>query len=341
MNCKLFHFLSICCLCIAFSLIALIACKHTHKQNYANMDQELANLCQQIDKNPDNAELYYLRASYYYWHKQIELAFDDARTAVKLNNKDSRYYVLFADLYFAQRETDQAEESLQKAIALDANNNEARLKLAELYYLLGMYTDCNAILDEAIKLKNHNPKAHLIRANCLKEAGDSTGYLRMLQLVLDQDPNEIQAYIGLGLYYQQQGNPLGLTYYQNALKVDPNNKNINFNLAQFYNDLGDINRAIEQYQILLNIDPNYLKALNNLGYIYLVKENRFDEAIAMFTKALEVDSTFLTAVVNRAIAFEEKGEYSYARQDYRYAQHLDPNCKLAINGLNRLDKLKK
>jgi superkiller protein 3 len=322
-------------------LFEFTACNHTPKQNYANIDKELAELCQQIDKNPDKAELYYLRASYYYRHKQIEPAFEDVRTAVKLNNKDTRFYVLFADLYFAQRETDQAEESLQKAIALDPNNNEARLKLAELYYLLGMYTESNATLDEAIKLKNHNPKAHLIRANCLKELGDSTGYLRMLQLVLDQDPKEMQAYMGLGMYYQQNGDPLGLTYYQNALQVEPNNKNINFNLAQFYNDLGDVERAIEQYQVLLNIDPNYVRALNNLGYIYLVKENRYDEAIAVFTKALDVDSTFIAAIVNRAIAFEEKKDYDFARQDYRYAQQLDPNCKQAINGLNRLDKIKK
>ena len=335
MNCKSFCILS----CIL--LFALTTCKHAPKQNYANMDKELAKLCQQIDKNPEKAELYYLRASYYYRHRQIEPAFEDARTAIKLNNKDARFYVLFADLYFAQRETDQAEEMLQKAIALDPNNNEARLKLAELYYLLSMYPECNTILDEAIKLKSHNPKAHLIRANCLKELGDTTGYLRMLQLVLDQDPKEIQAYIGLGLYYQQQGNPLGLTYYQNALQVEPNNKNINFNMAQFYNDLGDVERAIEQYKVLLNIDPNYVRALNNLGYIYLVKESRYDEAIAMFTKVLDVDSTFVIAVVNRAIAFEEKKEYDYARQDYRYARQLDPTCKPAIEGLNRLDKIKK
>jgi lipoprotein NlpI len=84
-----------------------------------------------------------------------------------------------------------------------------------------------------------------------------------------------------------------------------------------------------------------VRALNNLGYIYLVKESRYDEAIAMFTKALDVDSTFIIAVINRAIAFEEKKEYDYARQDYRYAQQLDPHSKPAINGLNRLDKIKK
>ncbi|MDR1346425.1 MAG: tetratricopeptide repeat protein [Bacteroidales bacterium] len=328
-----------------FAFLGLIfcfaACKHVPKQNYADMDKELAELCQQIDRHPDNAEYYYLRASYYYHHKQIEPALDDIRTAVKLNANDARFHVLFADLYFAQRETDQAEELLQKAIALDPNNNEARLKLSELYYLLGMYDDCNTALDEAVKLKNHNPKAYLIRARCLKEQGDTTGYLRMLQLVLDQDPKETQAYLELGLYYQQQHNPLGITYYQNALQVEPNNKNVNFNLAQFYNDLGDTERAIEQYKVLLNIDPDYMPALNNLGYIYLVKESRYDEAIAMFSRVIEIDSTFITAVVNRAIAFEEKKEYDYARQDYRYAQQLDPDCKPVINGLSRLDKIKK
>lgn len=332
------NFKKILILSFALSLIVL-SCKD-NKNKYKDLPKPLAELCLQIDKDPENGELYYKRAQYYYQNGFMDKGFDDATTAVKLDPKNAKFQILLSDFYFAKRETDLAEETLQKAIQIDPKNNDARLKLAELYFHLGMSTECNATLDEALKLKSFNPTAHLIRAFLLKESNDTIGMLRMLQLVIDQNPKEKKAYLELGYFYQQRKNPLAAQYYQNALQIDPKDKEINYNLAKFYQDMEELDAAIQQYNTLLTIDPRNIHAFNNIGYINLVYFDKYDDAIAYFTKAIDIDSTFVNAICNRGIAFKLKKEYENARQDFMYCKQIDPNFEPAIIELNKLDKIK-
>ncbi|MBQ3770056.1 MAG: tetratricopeptide repeat protein, partial [Prevotella sp.] len=83
----------------------------------------------------------------------------------------------------------------------------------------------------------------LIKAFMLKEQQDTVGYLRMLQLVIDQDPKEVKAYLELGYFYQQKMDPLAISYYENALNADPNNVEIHYNIGKMYQDLGRIEEA--------------------------------------------------------------------------------------------------
>ncbi len=322
------------------TILVLGGCKKG-KDTYKDLPKELAELSRQIDKHPKKSELYYQRAQYYYARGFIKEGFQDAASAVKLDEKNPDYRVLISDLYFAKRETDLAEESLLKAIELDPKHNEARLKLAELYYHLGMLEECNKTLDETLNLQPFNPTAHLIRAFCLKEQQDTTEMLRILQLVIDQNPNEKKAFLELGYFYQERLDPLAIQYYQNGLRVDPKDKELNFNLARLYQDLGELDAAIQQYNTILTFDPKNTNVFNNLGYIYLYYYDQYDEAIAYFTQAIEIDPNFINAICNRGVAFELSKQYSNARQDFETCTTLDPNFEPAIKGLNRLDKIKK
>lgn len=314
------------------------ACHHKKEKDYSNLDPDLASLCKQIDAHPNDPELYYLRANYYYDKVLIDSAMQDILQSIKLDSTQAKYYLTLSDLYFAQRETDLTEETLEKVIAMDPNNNEARLKLAELYYHLKMYPECNETLDKAIALQNHNPKAHLIRAFCLKDQADTVGAIRMLQLVIDQDPTEVKAFLELGYLYQLKKNPIAATYYQNALQVDPNNIEINYNLAMLYQEMGEYEKAIEQYKILLTIDPKSKHALHNIGYIYLNYLGNYEEAANFFSKAIEVDPNFINAICNRGVAYENMGRNEEARKDYLRCKEISANFEPAVAGLNRLDR---
>ena len=322
------------------TLMAFTGC-HSDKK-YAALPSELAGLCKEIDKHPKRAELYYQRADYYYYHQDVEKGVADMQTAIRLQPDSSKYYVKLSDLYFAQRETDLAEEMLQTAIRKQPDNNEARLKLAELYYHLRMMDQCGKTLDEAVALQPYNPKAYLIQAFMMKDQRDTANYLRLLQLVIDQDPKEIKAFLELGYFYQQHNNPLAISYYQNALNVDPNNVEIRYNLGKMYQDMGQLEEAEQEYKTVIEIDPENIPALNNLGYLYLDEEiARYEEAADLFTQAIEANPNFVYSVCNRGVAYEYLGEYDKARRDYQTALKLERNFEPAISGLNRLDKLQK
>ena len=321
-------------------LIASICCFSCKSKKYDKLPAPLAELCRKIDKNPKNSDLYQERAQYYYWNKKMDEALADILYAIKLNDKKSTYYVTLADIYFAKKETDLVEEMLQKAISID-DNNEAYLKLAELYLYQYMYKECDETLEKAVRLQNHNPKAFLTKAMMLVETGDTTGYLRMLQLVIDQDPKEVIAYKALGEFFQKKLDPLAISYYKNALEITPNDKILNYNLGMLFQELGELESAKEQYQNLIALDPKSYPAYNSLGYIALVFEDNYEEAVHYFSKAIEIDSLYDQAWCNRGIAYYYLEQWQKARADFLQCNKINPHNENAITELNRLDKMKK
>jgi len=335
-------------------IIALICCFSCRSNKYDSLPSELAELCRKIDRNSKNSDLYQQRAEYYYRNSKIEDALADILQAIKLDDTKSTYYVTLADIYLAKSETDLVEDMLKKAIAID-NYNEAYLKLAELYLYQYMYSECEETIEKAVRLQNHNPKAYLTKAILLLEKGDTVGYIRMLQLVIDQDSKEVIAYTSLGEHFQEKLNPLAISYYQNALEITPNDKILNYNLGKLYQDLGEmawkitkkdetdyyINLAKSQYQNLLEIDPQSYPAYNNLGYIALVIEDNYEEAISYFSKAININPTYDQAFCNRGVAYYYLEEWQKAREDYLQCLKLNPDNENAIDELNRLDTMKK
>jgi Flp pilus assembly protein TadD len=72
----------------------------------------------------------------------------------------------------------------------------------------------------------------------------------------------------------------------------------------------------------------------------LVGQEKYEEAVVFFTKAIEQDTTYVEAVYNRGYCFEQLKQYDNARQDYMYSLQLANNYALSIAGLNRLDKVR-
>ena len=323
---------------LALLLVFGYGCKK--KNQYADLPEELAELCINIDKHPKKSENYYKRAQYYYLHEDIDKGIADMQTAIKLQPDSSKYYVMLSDLYFAQHETDLTEEMLLKAISKDENNNEARLKLAELQFHTRQYEDCEKTIDEAVQRQPHNPKAYLIKAFMLKDMQDTIGYLRMLQLVIDQDPTETKAFLELGYSYQQQNDPIAVSYYQNGLKADPKNVELHYNLGKMFQDMDKLEEAEQEYKTAIAIDSTHIPSLNNLGYLYLDDNiKKYDEAVKLFTQVLQINPKFVYALCNRGVAYEYLGNYPAARKDYEETLKLSTNFEPAIKGLNRLDKL--
>lgn len=305
----------------------------------------LAYFADQIKQHPNDAEWYYRRAKYQFEHEFVQEAYSDILKAVKLNDSKAPYYVLYADIDYARQDFDGSEEHLQKALSLDPENNEVRLKLAELFYYRAkatpaFYDECLKLLEEARSKQPHNPKAYLIEAMCYKERGDTTNYLHRLQMVIDQDPNEVKAHLELGYFYQKHLDILGIDHYQNALRIDPKNEEINYNLGLFYRDLGRIDESKAQFEHLTTISKSgsyVANAYYQLGYFDLLEQN-YAAAAEQFSKAIACDQNFVDAYAARGEAYEMMEEYEKARADYNRALQLQENFEKAIVGLNSIDK---
>jgi len=330
-----------------FALIIGFACllsSCTNRQNeerYASMPKELAEIYRKIDKNPSDPLLYFELSDYYMNSGRLDSALNIAFSAIRLDSTNSSFYIKLSDIYFAMANADAAEEMLDKAIALDNKNNEAYLKLAELHFLLQDYNLAQNDIKKAIEIQTHNPKAYFISAWIFREQGDTLAAVRNYLIATDQNSDYFDAYMELGVLYHSKKDPVALDYYNNALNINPNNVQALYNIAMFYQETGNYEKALEKYRMILQLEPKNKYALHNMGWVYLMGEQKYEEAVVFFTKAIELDTTYLAAVFNRGLSFENLKQYGNARQDYMYSLRLQNNYPLAVEGLNRLDKLQK
>ena len=72
----------------------------------------------------------------------------------------------------------------------------------------------------------------------------------------------------------------------------------------------------------------------------MIHLNKYDLAIKNFTDAITADSSYYEAYYNRGLSYEMIKDYTKAKKDFKTATELKTNFQLAIDGLNRLDKLR-
>lgn len=131
--------------------------------------------------------------------------------------------------------------------------------------------------------------------------------------------------------------PAAMQNYTEAEALDPNNPELKFRIAWLYADYFQrLEDAIRYYQEAIRLKKDYSEAYNNLGTVYM-RQKRWDDAIAMFQKALEnlYYATPEMAYYNLARAHEEKGEEAKAVEYYQTAielrkQYLDPYGRLGL-----------
>ena len=169
----------------------------------------------------------------------------------------------------------------------------------------------------------------------------------------------IEAYtsaIALDPNYAAAYNNRGAVYAKNSLIKALLDKNKNPRIADVYKNNADedYDRAIEDYNKAIALDPNYADAYNNRGAVYaknslikaLLDKNKnpriadvyknnadedYDRAIEDYNKAIALDPNYALAYARRGSAYDNKGQYDRAIEDYNKAIALDPNYAAAYN----------
>ena len=113
---------------------------------------------------------------------------------------------------------------------------------------------------------------------------------------------------------------------------DPTTVQDHFQKGNEYAQAGDFEKAVVEYQAVLEAEPENVSVLTNLGVVYY-SLGQLDEAIAQYNKALELAPQDADIHSNLAAAYVQKGELEKARQSYQRAIDFDPSLAEAHFGL--------
>jgi|SRR6266446_6952130 tetratricopeptide (TPR) repeat protein len=106
-----------------------------------------------------------------------------------------------------------------------------------------------------------------------------------------------------------------------------------------YKSKGEFDRALEDYNQAILLNPSFASAYNNRGVIYRLKGD-YNRAIRDYDEAIWLDNNIPALFYNRAIAYSEKQDYDHAIEDFEMVLRFNQKNALALYGRGVV-KLKK
>jgi tetratricopeptide (TPR) repeat protein len=121
---------------------------------------------------------------------------------------------------------------------------------------------------------------------------DEEKYLKIKQKIADKYPKEKRIHRDLGVYYANKKMfDKALEEFDKALKLDPNYAPVYNHLGYLYSGMGEFDMAIEYFKKYANLSPGDANPFDSMAEIYFVMGN-FDEALSKYREALDVKPDF-------------------------------------------------
>ena len=134
-----------------------------------------------------------------------------------------------------------------------------------------------------------------------------------------------------GVAYERLGDtPRAIQDYNMAVDVNPGYVDALFNLGAAYAKLGDHRQAISNYDRAIAINPQSARFHNSRGISYAVIGD-YEQAISDFDRAIEIDSGYPDGYYNRGIASLRIGREGQAISDFEMSLKINPQNADAYN----------
>jgi len=126
-----------------------------------------------------------------------------------------------------------------------------------------------------------------------------------------------------------------LALWNDTVKKSPKKARPYNNRGLAYYTQGNLSEAIADYTKAIEIDPEYAQAYSNRGLAYYDK-GKLGEAILDHSRAIKINPRSAEAYNNRGLARYDKDEYDKAVLDYTYAIDINPYYFEAFSNLGNI-----
>lgn len=262
-------------------------------------EQQLKDLNQAIELQPDLPDFLRLRAEHFRGEKKYDEALADADKALSLDPKHP------------------ASNELRGMILLD----------------LERYDDALESFNKASELTPGETRPYQFRAQLYRQKGDLDKSVEQLTKALELSPGNVGVLlVRAGVYFEQRKPELALADVDQAIRAQPELVEPYRMRAEIYAATDRIDQAIAELQRLIPQvgAANQADLVSRLGGFYMIA-NQPHKAIEALSKAIEQDPSDDDAFRLRADAYLSTGQHAEAINDF---EHVLPQADKDYNVLN-------
>ncbi len=221
---------------------------------------------------------------------KIDEAIALANTLITQDPRNAPAYNLLGLALYKSGNPEGSIEQYRRALEIDEDYAEAHFNLGNALSMLDRVQEAEVEFSAAVQAEKNFVLARYNLGKIYESTGRVDQALAQYRRCADLDDQFVFAFLDLGRLLDSAGDYEGaLANYERAVELAPRRKEIRVALGNAYwkaGGEGSSERAAEQYQAAIGIDPQYVDGLYSMG-VLLAAQERIEEALPWFERALE------------------------------------------------------
>lgn len=218
-------------------------------------------------------------------------------------NRSNIYFIL-GKIKYGKGNLDEAVKMFEKAVKTGRASVEAIASYGYLLFKAGHLHEAEEVLVKAVESSSTSEQKNLAKSNLalvLWKKGSLDDAIKMLEEVISEYKTTA-VYGSLGYMAIEKGD-LDYAMKINLEAYDYNSDNpiIIDNLAHLYHLTGDMEKASQMFEKLMEKDPHFPEAYYDYGR-YLEDAGKYEEAFDMYSKALSCPFNFNSTITKEQVS---------------------------------------
>lgn len=278
------------------------------------------------------------------WSQYYAGDFDNAEKAflkvieMESDEKGAAYNNL-GNIYRTRGNKDKAEFYYRKAMAMAPELPDPRISLTAVLMQGSLWKEARQELLALLQIDPRNAKAHTNLGTVFAALGDASNARKHYDEAVSLDPGESSSYLARARFLASlKLNQQAQQDVADALRISRDNPETMFQAATVYNEMGQADKALEYYGMVLRKNPDMPQLNFQIGNIYAFKGN-MEAAEKHFIRETEVQP-YSPAYNNLGNIYWSRKDIKKAREAYLKAVEIDPSNETTRANLALIDSAK-
>jgi tetratricopeptide (TPR) repeat protein len=309
-----------------------------------------------LDADPKNTDVLYNLANLSFAKGDTDKALEYMDDYFTFASGDAAAYELMGNIYFAKGQMKKAYSYLKKSLDLYPDNQDALMTMAKVEINMGKLDEAQKHVNKLLSLSNDWRAYHLLGLIYVKKNNLALAYSTLdkgYQLIPEKIPPQMVS--ELADYLNDYGYLILQSYnvnrnseylkraewmFKRVLTLNPNALPAKLNLAIVSEDKKDYSTAMKIYQEILQVSPRNIRALINLGLLYMNVKKDYEKASSLFEKVLQLDSQNMPAHYNYGLSLYFSGRKDAAIREMETVKKYAAGTTLAQMATQVIQKIK-
>jgi tetratricopeptide (TPR) repeat protein len=238
-----------------------------------------------------------------------------------------------AQSLYSQHRLADALPVYKQICSIDKTNADAWMAYGGIAGNLGRLSEAETAFRRACSLRSKFGRQHEFLVQALEGQGKFDKAIQVLQKIRSSGSFPADIDLRTGVLYGKMGDfQQSINYLERYISEGNINSYAHHCLASAFESISNHSKAEANYIKAISLSNNDYQLHNNYGG-FLQQRGRLDDAIAQYTRAIEINSQYPLALYNLAFAYLKKGSHWQAIDWFTAALRQKPDYIEAMNGL--------